>query len=60
MKNKLRTHSIGLAAIALVLFLILVSSTASVATAQNDSSVKTYAYVTNYASSNVSMESYAY
>jgi DNA-binding beta-propeller fold protein YncE len=55
MKNKSKTYPIVLAAIALILLLLLVSSTASAATAQSASSMKTYAYVTNYESDTVSI-----
>ncbi|MGA9187790.1 MAG: PKD domain-containing protein [Methanosarcina sp.] len=48
-------HSAALASAALILFLILVSFTASAATEQSASSAGTYAYITNEFSSTVSI-----
>ena len=55
MKTNKKLHSAALASAALILFLILVSFTASAATEQSASSAGTYAYITNEFSSTVSV-----
>ena len=47
MKNGDKSYSIALASIALVLFLILVSSTVSAASVQNSLAREPYAYISN-------------
>lgn len=55
MKTKKKLYSIALASTALVLFLILISSTVSASTVQSISSTGPYAYITNYQDGNVSI-----
>ncbi len=55
MKTKNKLCSIALASTALVLFLILISSTASATTEQNASSTGAFAYITNYCDDNISI-----
>ena len=55
MKINTKSCSTVLALTALVLFLILISSTASASTVQNSSSKGPFAYITNYESNNVSV-----
>ena len=52
MENKEKSYSITFISMATILFLILVSSTASAATAQSASFAAPYAYITNYDSKN--------
>jgi YVTN family beta-propeller protein len=55
MKTNKKLCSIVLASIALVLFLIIVSSMALASPVQNSLMTGPYAYVTNYGSNNVSV-----
>jgi len=50
-----KLHLVALVSAALILFLIFVSSAASAATEQSASSVRTYAYISNSESNNVSV-----
>jgi YVTN family beta-propeller protein len=55
MKSEKRLYSIALALTALVLLLILISSSALASTLQCDSPTRTYAYIANPSSNNVSV-----
>ncbi len=55
MKNSKKLRSVALASAIMILFLILVSSTASAATEQSASSVAQYAYITNINDGTVSV-----
>src|SRR5208283_5579460 len=55
MKNEKKLYSLGLASVTVILFLSFFSSASSAAIAQSDSSLSSYAYITNYGSNNVSV-----
>lgn len=55
MEKKEKAYSITLVSTAMILFLILVSSTISAASGQGTMPMKTYAYITNYADGTVSI-----
>jgi len=55
MEKREKEYSMALVSTAMILFLILVSSTISAASGQSTSPVKTYAYITNYADGTVSI-----
>jgi 40-residue YVTN family beta-propeller repeat len=55
MKIKTKLYSIAFSSAFLILFLILISSTASASTVQNSSSNGPFAYITNYGNNNVSV-----